>query len=89
MSETNLPSADFGVSEQLQSNTKFIAADDYVGSPLFMAPEVIRKEGYNGKVDEILWLFFFLEIEGIPQEKLILLNVLNGKNIDWKSDLWK
>jgi len=25
--------------------------DDYVGSPLFMAPEIIRKQGYNNKAD--------------------------------------
>lgn len=25
--------------------------DDYVGSPLFMSPEVIRKEGYNNRTD--------------------------------------
>eukprot|EP01121_Diplochlamys_sp_Union-15-3_P022636 TRINITY_DN9709_c0_g1_i2.p1 TRINITY_DN9709_c0_g1~~TRINITY_DN9709_c0_g1_i2.p1 ORF type:complete len:232 (-),score=27.85 TRINITY_DN9709_c0_g1_i2:30-725(-) len=43
--------ADFGVSEQLKSNSKFIANDDFVGSPLFMAPEVIAKEGYNSKAD--------------------------------------
>jgi serine/threonine protein kinase len=26
-------------------------ATDYVGSPLFMSPEVINKEGYNNKTD--------------------------------------
>lgn len=41
--------ADFGVSEQLQSGMK--EAKDYVGSPLFMAPEVIKKCGYNSKAD--------------------------------------
>jgi len=43
--------ADFGVSEQLRDINTFIDAMDYVGSPLFMAPEVIRKERYNNKAD--------------------------------------
>jgi len=43
--------ADFGVSEQLRDINHFIDALDYVGSPLFMAPEVIRKERYNNKAD--------------------------------------
>jgi len=43
--------ADFGVSEQLRDINTFIDSMDYVGSPLFMAPEVIRKEGYNCKAD--------------------------------------
>eukprot|EP01121_Diplochlamys_sp_Union-15-3_P003525 TRINITY_DN1342_c0_g1_i4.p1 TRINITY_DN1342_c0_g1~~TRINITY_DN1342_c0_g1_i4.p1 ORF type:complete len:424 (-),score=90.73 TRINITY_DN1342_c0_g1_i4:37-1200(-) len=55
--------ADFGVSEQLQANTKFIAADDFVGSPLFMAPEVITKEGYNSKAD--IWSLGITVIEMI------------------------
>jgi len=42
--------ADFGVSQVLKTNEK-IEQNDYVGSPLFMAPEVIRKEGYNHKAD--------------------------------------
>jgi serine/threonine protein kinase len=41
--------ADFGVSEQLSTHRKEGA--DYVGSPLFMAPEVIKKTGYLGKAD--------------------------------------
>jgi len=43
--------ADFGVSEQLRDVNTFVDALDYVGSPLFMAPEVIRKERYNNKAD--------------------------------------
>jgi len=43
--------ADFGVSEQLRDVNMFIDALDFVGSPLFMAPEVIRKERYNNKAD--------------------------------------
>jgi len=43
--------ADFGVSEQLRDVNMFIDAVDFVGSPLFMAPEVIRKDKYNNKAD--------------------------------------
>jgi len=43
--------ADFGVSEQIQRGTMKITAVDFVGSPLFMAPEVILHEQYNSKAD--------------------------------------
>jgi len=51
--------ADFGVSKTLQSD--FVNATNYIGSPLFMAPEVIRKDKYNHKTD-IWYLFFYLPI---------------------------
>lgn len=41
--------ADFGVSEQLEKLNK--QNIDYVGSPLFMAPEVIRRTGYTDRAD--------------------------------------
>lgn len=41
--------ADFGVSEQLEKLNK--TNIDYVGSPLFMAPEVIRRTGYTDRAD--------------------------------------
>jgi len=43
--------ADFGVSQVLKTNEMTKEQHDYVGSPLFMAPEIIRKEGYNEKAD--------------------------------------
>eukprot|EP01125_Pyxidicula_operculata_P005765 TRINITY_DN2012_c0_g1_i1.p1 TRINITY_DN2012_c0_g1~~TRINITY_DN2012_c0_g1_i1.p1 ORF type:complete len:948 (-),score=205.72 TRINITY_DN2012_c0_g1_i1:135-2978(-) len=43
--------ADFGVSQVLKTNEMIEKQDDYVGSPLFMAPEVIRKEGYGTQAD--------------------------------------
>jgi len=43
--------ADFGVSQVLKTNELTKEQTDYVGSPLFMAPEVVRKEGYNNKAD--------------------------------------
>eukprot|EP01126_Amoeba_proteus_P057166 TRINITY_DN7257_c0_g1_i1.p1 TRINITY_DN7257_c0_g1~~TRINITY_DN7257_c0_g1_i1.p1 ORF type:complete len:216 (+),score=57.06 TRINITY_DN7257_c0_g1_i1:301-948(+) len=43
--------ADFGVSTVLKTIEQFKEQDDYVGSPLFMAPEIIRKEGYNNRAD--------------------------------------
>ncbi len=42
--------ADFGVSQVLKSS-EITEQDDYVGSPLFMAPEIIRKLGYNNRAD--------------------------------------
>jgi len=49
--EGGIKLADFGVSEQLQSIDVPVQATDFVGSPLFMAPEVILKQGYNHKAD--------------------------------------
>jgi len=43
--------ADFGVSQVLKTNELTKEHNDYVGSPLFMAPEIIRKEGLNHKAD--------------------------------------
>eukprot|EP01126_Amoeba_proteus_P045421 TRINITY_DN5083_c0_g2_i11.p2 TRINITY_DN5083_c0_g2~~TRINITY_DN5083_c0_g2_i11.p2 ORF type:complete len:179 (-),score=47.16 TRINITY_DN5083_c0_g2_i11:115-651(-) len=43
--------ADFGVSKILKTNEKLEQQSDYIGSPLFMAPEIVRKEGYNSKAD--------------------------------------
>jgi len=57
--------ADFGVSGKLQK--PFINATNYVGSPLFMAPEIIRKDKYNSKAD--IWSLGITCIEivdGLP-----------------------
>jgi len=43
--------ADFGVSEQIQRGTMKITPSDFVGSPLYMAPEVIQHDKYNNKAD--------------------------------------
>jgi len=42
--------ADFGVSQQFRSTDQVIAAN-YIGSPLYMSPEVLRKSVYNAKTD--------------------------------------
>jgi len=48
--EAQLKLGDFGVSEQIRRGT--VTASNYlVGSPLYMAPEVILKEKYNAKAD--------------------------------------
>jgi len=57
--------ADFGVSGKLQK--PFINATNYVGSPLFMAPEIIRKDKYNSKAD--IWslgITCMEMVEGLP-----------------------
>lgn len=53
--------ADFGVSEQLEKMQK--TNIDYVGSPLFMAPEVIRRTGYTDRAD--IWSLGITLIEMI------------------------
>ena len=40
---------DFGVSHQLRMECSSTRSTDLIGSPLFMAPEVIRLEKYNSK----------------------------------------
>jgi len=56
--------ADFGVSVVLKSEmTKDQAV--YVGSPLFMAPEIIKKEGYSHKAD--IWSLGITIIEMMEQ----------------------
>eukprot|EP01126_Amoeba_proteus_P056387 TRINITY_DN7078_c0_g1_i3.p1 TRINITY_DN7078_c0_g1~~TRINITY_DN7078_c0_g1_i3.p1 ORF type:complete len:197 (+),score=39.00 TRINITY_DN7078_c0_g1_i3:83-673(+) len=53
--------ADFGVSEVLKKNEDLKLHDDYVGSPLFMAPEIIMKTGYNDRAD--IWSLGITVIE--------------------------
>jgi len=51
--------ADFGVSTQL--SRPYLTATQYIGSPLFMAPEVILKDKYNHKAD--IWSLGITAIE--------------------------
>lgn len=53
--------ADFGVSESAKERKA--ESPDYVGSPLFMAPEVIKKTGYLQKAD--IWSLGITIIEMI------------------------
>ena len=46
-----LSSADFGVSAQLQSTMS--KQNTVIGTPYWMAPEIIQEKGYDGKAD--LW----------------------------------
>eukprot|EP01125_Pyxidicula_operculata_P020303 TRINITY_DN7489_c0_g1_i1.p1 TRINITY_DN7489_c0_g1~~TRINITY_DN7489_c0_g1_i1.p1 ORF type:complete len:878 (+),score=169.01 TRINITY_DN7489_c0_g1_i1:227-2635(+) len=47
----NVKLADFGVSVVLKTDEMTKEQKDFVGSPLFMAPEIIKKEGYNSRAD--------------------------------------
>ena len=53
LSPSLLPSslADFGVSAQLQSPMS--QQNTVIGTPYWMAPEIIQEKGYDGKAD--LW----------------------------------
>jgi serine/threonine protein kinase len=42
---------DFGVSAQLRMECSSMQSMDLIGSPLYMAPEVIKLEKYNEKAD--------------------------------------
>ncbi|KAH3757961.1 serine threonine-protein kinase 3 [Pelomyxa schiedti] len=52
--------ADFGVSKQHQ-DLNDLHANDFVGSPLYMSPEVLRKTKYNHKTD--IWSLGITTIE--------------------------
>lgn len=48
-SEMNVKMADFGLAKELSSNTKF--AQTNVGTPFYMAPEIINEKKYDEKSD--------------------------------------
>jgi serine/threonine protein kinase len=52
---------DFGVSQEIQRASIQIKPTDFVGSPLWMAPEVILKDNYTNKVD--IWSLGITTIE--------------------------
>ena len=61
----NIKIGDFGISKQLDPNNKY--AKTYVGTNNYMAPEVIKGEKYNNKVDIwalgcIIYELFTLEV---------------------------
>jgi len=56
--------ADFGVSTQLSH--PYLTSTQYVGSPLFMAPEVILKDQFNNKAD--IWSLGITAIEMVEGE---------------------
>eukprot|EP01116_Phalansterium_solitarium_P023777 TRINITY_DN8503_c0_g1_i1.p1 TRINITY_DN8503_c0_g1~~TRINITY_DN8503_c0_g1_i1.p1 ORF type:complete len:1099 (-),score=302.28 TRINITY_DN8503_c0_g1_i1:838-4134(-) len=58
--EGNVKIGDFGVSETLRENVS-IEATDFVGSPLYMAPEVIKKDRYSKNAD--IWSLGITMIE--------------------------
>ena len=43
--------ADFGVAQQLRSADQVVVAHNYIGSPLWMSPEVLRRSAYTAKTD--------------------------------------
>lgn len=51
---------DFGVSAQLRIDRTSMRSSDLVGSPLYMAPEVIKMEKYNIKAVSISTIFLYL-----------------------------
>lgn len=48
-SSRNIRLIDFGYSSSLSSNRDLIA--NYSGTPVYLAPEIIRKLPYNGKIN--------------------------------------
>ncbi len=47
----NVKLADFGVSKRLQTISGSMGANSMVGTPYWMAPEVIREEKYDRRAD--------------------------------------
>jgi len=52
---------DFGVSEEIQRASIMIKPTDFVGSPLWMAPEIITKDNHTNKAD--IWSLGITVIE--------------------------
>ncbi|EDR21492.1 hypothetical protein EDI_062060 [Entamoeba dispar SAW760] len=86
--------ADFGVSQQYKENENK-KAEDFIGSPLFMSPEVIKKSFYNNKTD--IWSLGITVIEmaeGNPPNRHVtsfdqLLTVIENKPPSFKNPkLW-
>lgn len=54
----NIKLGDFGASKRLQTIVSATGLHSVVGTPYWMAPEVINGEGYGRKAD--IWLVFWI-----------------------------
>lgn len=55
-SERNIKIIDFGYSSVVSSKSELIAS--YSGTPVYLAPEIIKKQPYNGNIKKDLKLIF-------------------------------
>lgn len=60
----NIKLGDFGASKRLQTIVSATGLHSVVGTPYWMAPEVINGEGYGRKADIwlVIWSVTFLEV---------------------------
>ena len=74
-SEGNVKLGDFGSSKRLQTICSIAGLKTVVGTPYWMAPEVINGEGYGRKAD-IWYVIFLTKIKTYLIYKLIILTII-------------
>ena len=89
---TNLKITDFGFAKCYDPNEGGLT--ETLGSPLYMAPEIIKKMPYDCSVD--VWaigVLCYIMLSGKPpfkgKSKDEIFSQITSKNISYSSDVWK